>query len=860
MRGINGVNDGQQIYSYDATFSDSTSDDVKGLFTYQVPLLDPGVVMTEALAETMPQSFIYRRLGNGSCAIVLNTYLGRDYMGSAGRFGNHLSHAIICDENELTNYPCEFYGSELLRSRMEFSEVNCPDRPPYLPEPVLNKGYRIDVDSVIEFLSIDDRLDIFKKMLSAMLAFESARKRLVICDDRENIVMWIAALQYALPLKSALNVNFSTYEHDPALSASQICGVIPSGSRYSVSNATAHFTFDFVHNIVPEIEADGEFFDFIDVGMSLSYDSLQAFHGFVSDRLDYTKADDQYYNAYSLYCLFSDGLKNLSLESFKKAVQVSNDIAPNSEKTALVKKLLDEKELILSLTETYALEIIRVLLANMNRLTITSQEQIKQLIVEKVIAAFTSSTIRENNFNKFYKEIEQLSNESQISIPYELMKDANRDNLLSSIKNDNTAWKWEFIVDVLCDFITFRQIPVDQLSIDYPIGRFMGGIIMSVFSIDANRGFSLLTKIINKFVDKWNYLANMVLNIESVLYEVQNSERIIAALWQYFYQTVAKKQFDNRQNIFSFLFSYDRGEQVFGIYSELLTMAHGTKEAKTLFNEQIQSINTKYNQTFNTKIFDLYYGYLMSNKDADTNPALHELMHTVIRRGIAPSFIDELIEKIIAEIPLSEPTKENEKLMNVVLDYYVKQRRQPLPGHLLLVVSGGVLSEIKTKHDLDEAIRQLKKLNDRIDLSVSDRKTEKYLDWTIPSIFAACESSNDLITCYNLFNMSRASSDYFVILCAKEALKESKGDKEFHSIVAFLDFAFNIGSVDKNEIGKIFCKLSKQKLEDLDLAVKTEFHGKRAYLLQWEYIREIANSTNPLLNTFGNLFRRKSDE
>ncbi len=60
MRGIDGVNDGQQIFSYDESFADSKSDDVKGLFTYQVPSLPAGTPMSEEMAKTMPASFIYR--------------------------------------------------------------------------------------------------------------------------------------------------------------------------------------------------------------------------------------------------------------------------------------------------------------------------------------------------------------------------------------------------------------------------------------------------------------------------------------------------------------------------------------------------------------------------------------------------------------------------------------------------------------------------------------------------------------------------------------------------------------------------------------------------------------------------------
>ena len=39
MRGINGINDGQQIFSYDSQFKDYNSDEIKNLFSNQKPEL-----------------------------------------------------------------------------------------------------------------------------------------------------------------------------------------------------------------------------------------------------------------------------------------------------------------------------------------------------------------------------------------------------------------------------------------------------------------------------------------------------------------------------------------------------------------------------------------------------------------------------------------------------------------------------------------------------------------------------------------------------------------------------------------------------------------------------------------------------
>ena len=163
MRGIDGVNDGQQIFSYDESFKDSKADEVKSLFTYQVPSLPAGVLMSEEIAMTMPVSFMYRFLKSGSASVTLNTYLGRDYMGSAGRFGNHLSHSIICDFSDFDIYPCEMYRSTALRSSMEYEEVNNPEIPAYLDTPELTCGYGINSERMIEFLEIGDGISISKK-------------------------------------------------------------------------------------------------------------------------------------------------------------------------------------------------------------------------------------------------------------------------------------------------------------------------------------------------------------------------------------------------------------------------------------------------------------------------------------------------------------------------------------------------------------------------------------------------------------------------------------------------------------------------------------------------------------------------
>ena len=45
----------------------------------------------------------------------------------------------------MLHYPWRVYGSGLLRDHMEYEEVNNPQRPEYLPAPVLERGYAVDM-------------------------------------------------------------------------------------------------------------------------------------------------------------------------------------------------------------------------------------------------------------------------------------------------------------------------------------------------------------------------------------------------------------------------------------------------------------------------------------------------------------------------------------------------------------------------------------------------------------------------------------------------------------------------------------------------------------------------------------------
>lgn len=865
MRGIEGVNDGQQIYSYDADFQDNKSESVKSLFTYQIPTLETGVVMSEEIALTMPKAFIFRKLDNGTCAVTLNTYLGRDYMGSTGRFGNYLSHSIICDEAEYAYYPCEFYGSEMLRDSMDYEEINNPERPPFLSAPELLRGYFVNINSVIEFLGEDDRMTIFENMLHAMLSFESERKRLVICDEPDNIIMWIAALEYTLPLKLALNINFTTYEYDPSLSRSQICGVVPNGTKYIPEideSSQHHFIFDLYRKDSIDFNKSGDFYDFIRVSMLYDYDILKKFHKFLMSSYSYSNANLEYYNAYSLYKLRSDEISEFNKESFMNAVSFADKFASFEEKIALTEKLLDEKDKIIKFDDSYSLEVFRYILGSYVFLSTPIQEQTKSFVIEKMLNSFKETGKSKEEFINYYKNMNKLCNAAGFSIVAELMNERNQQKIFAAVQYDASNWKLDFTIKVICKYVEDKSIPIDELSGEYPIGKLYAGIVQSMYKKNENDGYFAVTKIFDEFSNNYKYLTNMALNIEKVLLSLPSGEAASLSMWKHFYEVISKSQCKNRNSVFIILDNSNKIEQMYGLFELLLNSYQDSIDKDMLFKEHYNIFvinNAKYSKEYLPRILGAYYEYVKRNRNRDITQIETDLFDIIHQNKLDAPFVNELIDSIIKNIPLERPSKENAKVITDIFDYNYKYSRQGVSEKVLLIFVGMNIEKIKSNKDLQSVIAEIEKIVNGKKVSLldfSENSPEKYLKWIVPYV-TTCQRSTELIKVYKLFDMSSSISKMYITMCAKNYLNQSRNYKEYGGFCEFLKFLFAVGNANEREaVGKVLCKLSKQQLEIMDVKIKAFFINDKSSLHYWNEIKETGLSTNPVLNGISNLFKR----
>jgi hypothetical protein len=452
-RGIAGDSDGFQVYSHDSGMSDSQIKEVEYLFDYQCPA---GVVITDEIVPTMPKSFVFNKLDSGKYVLALRTYLGRDYIGVGSRFGNFISHVILSDGNEISKYPCEYYNSELLLSGLPYEKVNNSEKPEYLNQPSLDIiDTSINLEAAVSFLNEDNRSKIYRNMLCALIDNADSQKGIVICDTQENIVLWISALSYTFPKEISLNITFNTYERDPRITNSVISGVVPAGTEYSTKYdeiCKSFVVFDILNNSLPEFDTSNDFYDFAEISLTFSYDSILEFHNFLMSNFTYRKIDKSIIELYRVFVDFSN--TDLTEEQIKRDIncfrKYSNNNHNKSFTNLIAKQLCNTK-----LNDKLFIELSQYLLDS--EIDLASQDIISKQLISRIKQKFSDLSVDEQTFYTYIDDFSRLTVKLNLNIMTEMS--LYRIDLLQAIQapyidEDSTSiinWRLSYFINILIE-------------------------------------------------------------------------------------------------------------------------------------------------------------------------------------------------------------------------------------------------------------------------------------------------------------------------------------------------------------------------------------------------------------------------
>lgn len=189
--------------------------------SYRPPPDAPVAPTAEEIAR-LPVALSHQQV-DGVHLLVRCRYLGQDY---SGRYGNFLGHAIAAASGELTGVrPIELWHASAWAEApaapgTALAEVD--DLMPVGAEDPYTIGDWLRAGGEDAYLRLESLLDAVRARLA-----RGHGRAILVGQDVEEIVRWIAAVSYSLPWREASELSFLTYSADPAGSPHTLIGTTP---------------------------------------------------------------------------------------------------------------------------------------------------------------------------------------------------------------------------------------------------------------------------------------------------------------------------------------------------------------------------------------------------------------------------------------------------------------------------------------------------------------------------------------------------------------------------------------------------------------------------------------------------------
>ena len=293
-------------------------------------------IETEKIMQHHPVTFSYEFVEVQGVKKAVFTYgknAGRDIAGV--RPGNVIIKTTAADIEDVKEYPFMYYGSpEIFTDYDRSFFVNAPGDSvePNMSSPAeLTAGGKITEADVLKFINAEPErmeklLDMFQFVIDYNESTQDTRQ-IMVCDKKDNIIWWIAAISLIFPVECAKNFTFTTYSFlgdvdkiTPIYENTMFCGVysakLNGDDEPSKDNTNYDLTiesprsdravFDFSADYFTDSDNRYRSFNMlIESSFRTQLQGLKAYQKFIREKTSYKGLDNDYARGYSYYVLSS---------------------------------------------------------------------------------------------------------------------------------------------------------------------------------------------------------------------------------------------------------------------------------------------------------------------------------------------------------------------------------------------------------------------------------------------------------------------------------------------------------------------------------------------------------------------------
>ena len=483
----------------------------------------------------------YNYGGEDGALFLFGKNLGMDWSG--GRPGNPYIYFVACAANEISQAPIFYCSSSAVTcdiSRAEFYPESSVLKKPNLLEYIdslkedngiaplcYSAGFdEITVDDIVEFIKVDEHIDVLLSMFSALIEYKDGNMkcRMVIADTSDNILMWIAALSYIFPTENSRKLSFSTYTFAPE--DFDINGVFVPSLNMCPFTTRSGYDFNIVRNayavydfqegyFAPDVEVKtGLFMSIIKNSFEINTSLIDNYKRFISERTEYRNINSEYMDGYDLFSFMANMVKY----DLSKAVDFAIKYAVSSEKKALLDKFLSECIVLAQNGDNnvHIKKYIEYCTSN----NIEEKESIESSFVDRFLSAFFDENSSEQLLDDYCNIAKDVFGISSDKLGNLLIEHCKLESILGFVTQTNSSWRILFISRALCLFSNSKNI---QIRANSEIGKIQTKIITRLINSDTVKNTQLIVEYIKELFSVTKKTSSQVGLCDSVLCGLQSN-------------------------------------------------------------------------------------------------------------------------------------------------------------------------------------------------------------------------------------------------------------------------------------------------------------------------------------------------
>lgn len=623
----------------------------------------------------------------------------------------------------------------------------------------------ISFEKVSEFLKQKVNAKIFelrmskvKDILNALIDYKNSHKPVMLCDLKDNIPYWIAAVKMSLPKKVGATLVFRSYGNEKSSEVTNCLVFIDSEEeKLNTKNYNeedpAVVVFNFAKGTSTRVTFNSRYSELAQVGYMLNDQSFYIFENFV-DEFNYTKLGPDIDSCLELFYLINNGIEYMDYSSIENAMSFIKKYAYKD-----TFKMLLQKMNVVVTRVGFDIEERTAFILTSTMINMASKlgEEIFYNMVCKFFYSYIQSLLAKTDeskiasVHKFFNEIKAIEAHDINQFAQYSLSEENVRKLSSYVSDYDTKYA-KFYLTIVLDIIKATNVGVEN-----------GNLFEDFVSNCADRLVKSnvdLRSIIGSFSGNLEYTASLI----GLYYSKLLDNEVMRKDAVKFYMDKLEENDTKSIELRNLVFNTPKGKElIFDEFVMKLNSSERKDEFFWIYSAQVFDSINGFKEKYFSEAIECYLDLIKGEAIYREECLKIIIMASKNQVEIENDMLTGLIEGYENQIPLSVQDKETKAVM-VSLSNIKKARNIVTVNNIAALTEFGIKLESAENYKdlsalLSGGIPELSK--------VSDNKYREFIEWTVGLLLSNSSSRiTDILTYYKkVTDMKEHGSESFVEHC-----------------------------------------------------------------------------------------------